>query len=1014
MLASQPQTAAIAALCLFSNPPSSSRPSFRYWLPDASVDGKIVKEDIGSVAQIGGGGVEFVPFYEYGGIFNQPAPGISWSKYAFGTKYYNELLRLALEAHHEYGLLMDFALGPNQGQGVPSSPDAEGLQWDLYPFFTNLANGSMNNTIPGWGMGELVALVSTSAISSTNVSIPASGMDLTGPDYTSYTKLSIDQSSLQDLTSKVSTTGKLSPEVSLPSSPRTWIFAFYQRRTSYLNVRFPHKATSSIFDNGSYTVDHFSAKGAQHTISFWEKYIMDDTTADLLKKSGQYAWEDSFELISNTNWTPDLPKKFKKQHGYDIRPYLPLIMWQNNNLAIQSNAPGRLRVVMNTNDEGAGYVNDYRATLQSGYEEYLQTLTNWVHKRLGLGLRTQVSYNIPLEMAASVPLVDVPECESLGFMNLDAYRQYTGAAALAGRQIVSNELGAVFGSAYSQTIPSLLDLANTAFSGGVNKFVLHGLSYGGNYSATTWPGHTPFNYVFSDLSSKKQPSWSVGMREAMDYLSRTQYIQQSGVARVDVAIYHHESATNITFPRLYQPKDLENAGYSYRYIAPANLELPSAQVKNNALGPNGPAFKALVLKNGSQVTKESIARLGTLAQQGLPIVIEGEPDFYPSGNGSDKHETLTSFKALRNVRNVCSVKNNEVAQALSRVGIEPFARLKSGTTWIVNHRHDSELLIDYAFVHNPSNKASKGQLTVSHTGFPYFLDPWTGHVEPLLVYERNAKKGTITFSARLGAKQAKTFGFSSLPLEGVSTPARHLTKIPNFVAAVTYNQSNKTVTLKLTNGAQNEKRDEPLLVGLDNGTSQTLKSSTLNVATPTSLLEWDLTVEHWEAPENIYDAATIGRKRNTTHRTTSPLKSWTELDTTIHNASGIGYYSSSFTWPPAGGRSAHGAYLRFGTVLHAVSLSVNGQKTVAVDPFDPIIDIGPYLRRGRNTIIATVPSTMWNYLSSIIDDIKTANASPLTAPSFPNANIPRPGVSLNGILGQVTIEPFVEIQIKLD
>lgn len=235
-------------------------------------------------------------------------------------------------------------------------------------------------------------------------------------------------------------------------------------------------------------------------------------------------------------------------------------MWQNNNLAIQSNDPGQVRVVLNTDDEGTGYVNDYRATLQLGYKDYLLTLTNWIHKRLGLTLRTQVSYNMPMEMAASIPLADVPECESLGFPDLDAYRQYTGAAALAGRQIVSNELGAVFINAYNQTIPSLLHLANVAFSGGVNKFVLHGMSYSGNYSGTTWPGHTPFNYVFSEIASKKQPSWYVGMREAMDYLSRTQYIQQSGVARVDLAIYHHESATNITLPRLYEPKDLENAG----------------------------------------------------------------------------------------------------------------------------------------------------------------------------------------------------------------------------------------------------------------------------------------------------------------------------------------------------------------------------------------------------------------------------------------------------------------------
>lgn len=106
-------------------------------------------------------------------------------------------------------------------------------------------------------------------------------------------KLLVDQSSLQDITSEVSTTGLLSPEVSLPPSPQTWIFAFYQRRTLYLNVRFPHNGSSSIFDNGSYAVDHFSAKGAQHTISFWEEHILDDATEDLLKKSGQHGTQPS-------------------------------------------------------------------------------------------------------------------------------------------------------------------------------------------------------------------------------------------------------------------------------------------------------------------------------------------------------------------------------------------------------------------------------------------------------------------------------------------------------------------------------------------------------------------------------------------------------------------------------------------------------------------------------------------------------------------------------------------------
>ena len=156
------------------------------------------------------------------------------------------------------------------------------------PFSASLANISGNSTIPGWGEGEFVALVSASAISSINVSIPTSPSDLTDPNYTSYKKLMIDHNSLQDLTSGVSTTGHLLPDGALSLSPQTWVFAFYQRRTLYRNVRFPNNESSSIFDNGSYSVDHFSAKGAQHTISFWETYILDNATEDLFKKTGQH------------------------------------------------------------------------------------------------------------------------------------------------------------------------------------------------------------------------------------------------------------------------------------------------------------------------------------------------------------------------------------------------------------------------------------------------------------------------------------------------------------------------------------------------------------------------------------------------------------------------------------------------------------------------------------------------------------------------------------------------------
>jgi hypothetical protein len=115
----------------FEDPAARLRPRFRYWLPDASVDAKTVQDNIKSAGEIGAGGVEFLPFYNYGGQLSAAPEGSNWTKYGFGTPAFRDVFLAALQAHKEADLAMDFALGPNQGQGVPADPTDEGLQWDL-------------------------------------------------------------------------------------------------------------------------------------------------------------------------------------------------------------------------------------------------------------------------------------------------------------------------------------------------------------------------------------------------------------------------------------------------------------------------------------------------------------------------------------------------------------------------------------------------------------------------------------------------------------------------------------------------------------------------------------------------------------------------------------------------------------------------------------------------------------------------------------------------------------------
>jgi hypothetical protein len=52
---------------LFVDPPKHVRPYFRYWLPDAGIDGNVVAENIASAGKIGAGGVQLLSFFNYGG-----------------------------------------------------------------------------------------------------------------------------------------------------------------------------------------------------------------------------------------------------------------------------------------------------------------------------------------------------------------------------------------------------------------------------------------------------------------------------------------------------------------------------------------------------------------------------------------------------------------------------------------------------------------------------------------------------------------------------------------------------------------------------------------------------------------------------------------------------------------------------------------------------------------------------------------------------------------------------------
>jgi hypothetical protein len=175
------------------------------------------------------------------------------------------LLDTVLSTAQEEGLVVDMALGPNQGAGVPAPFDSDGLLWDLNFFDVSVPlRGSFSSVLPSWNSGPLVA-ASTSLV--LNIASTLSG----------GSTITLSQQSLTDITHLVDSNGNVNVSfTSQQEGVENHIFATYLKHEHYPEVQrqdtvvtdVPQSPIKTWEQNGSYVVDHFSTLEAQTTISF--------------------------------------------------------------------------------------------------------------------------------------------------------------------------------------------------------------------------------------------------------------------------------------------------------------------------------------------------------------------------------------------------------------------------------------------------------------------------------------------------------------------------------------------------------------------------------------------------------------------------------------------------------------------------------------------------------------------------------------------------------------------------
>lgn len=339
-----------------------------------------------------------------------------------------------MQATKDNDLIIDFAMGPNQGTGVPAPITSDGLMWDLVIYNATVPlGGSFDDVLPGWGTGPLEAAITGLVTNSSVAESIAPG--LPGDYAEERTQYTLAQSSLEDVSSKVSPNGHLNVNFNSGRKQEglyNTVFAIYLIHSHWRAQDGPADFAGqtiparTIPQNGSWAVDHFSSLGAETMTNFWAEHILQNGTRELLMEVGSYGWEDSVEIQSNVFWTKYMKKNFSEDHGYSITKYLPTLFHRDGSGA-DSNPSSWW--ITDEPDNGLSHIADYRATvsecastlieraarvlmgtfftqLAKQYQQYLSTLSAWARDYLGLKFSAQVSYNLPMDMVSGNGPVD--------------------------------------------------------------------------------------------------------------------------------------------------------------------------------------------------------------------------------------------------------------------------------------------------------------------------------------------------------------------------------------------------------------------------------------------------------------------------------------------------------------------------------------------------------------------------------------------------------------------------------
>lgn len=368
--------------------------------------------------------------------------------------------------------------------------------------------------------------------------------------------------------------------------------------------------------------DHLSRRGLDAHLVAWGEGLRRHL-GHRLGRELRALFCDSWE-VQGPYWTTDFPAEFQRRRGYDLRPFLPLLLGQWR-LPTEAEWLADVRY-------------DYRKTVaELAIERFYRPFAEWCRAH-GLLARVQ-AHGAPTDWLQAYGTADFPETEAILFP-LEATRLAASAARLYGRKRVTSEsftcpYGWPAVKMFAERPDDLKAIADGQFACGLQQVVYHGYAYSPPEAGTA-PG---WHFYASSHLNHTIP-WREYLTDFNTYLARVSFLLQQGIAVTDLALYlpAHDrwrdaaalgpSGAEVEMSQWPDAREVptppaEIAGYTFDWVNDDALMHMKAVDGRWSL--ESQTYHALVLDHVRCLPLATAERLVELVQAGAPLILLGEP-----------------------------------------------------------------------------------------------------------------------------------------------------------------------------------------------------------------------------------------------------------------------------------------------------------------------------------------------------------------------------------------------------